>query len=423
MISRTSPHDASGRLKKLAISLNKETAPFSFILEDELKSNISIYKKLVRASGKTLRVATKSLRVPDLFTLISRELSDVQTGFMTFNAEETHFLYGQGFRNFLLAYPCMETGSLAQALTILRQEDAGLWQNSQQPWKKFPGVQFTVSQVEHLDALRAAASHLDFATSQYFKIPIVLDLDMAYRIFGQTFGVRRSGLRNYEDLEPLLEQIQKGPFLLSGILAYEAQIAGLPDWNVFLRFFKKISMRDVLKRRAKLREESLASVDNRNIFFNGGGSGSILESMKDPNIDEITVGSGFLMPHLFDYYENLAELALRPAQYFSLRVTRKPKAKIVVCQSGGFIASGQVGEEKAPRVAFPPDYRQLRNEGFGEVQTPLKGEGDLNIGDLVFCRPAKSGESLDCFTEVLLVDGAAELKRAVTYRGSAKSFR
>lgn len=49
---------------------------------------------------------------------------------------------------------------------------------------------------------------------------------------------------------------------------------------------------------------------------------------------EVTVGSGFYLPHSFNHIEG------EPACGFALRVTRHPEKHIYVCQGGGYISSG-----------------------------------------------------------------------------------
>jgi len=51
--------------------------------------------------------------------------------------------------------------------------------------------------------------------------------------------------------------------------------------------------------------------------------------------------------------------------FIALRVTRQPTDTIVTCQSGGFIASGSVGDDKAPTL-IDDNLKTLKDEGFGE---------------------------------------------------------
>ena len=80
-------------------------------------------------------------------------------------------------------------------------------------------------------------------------------------------------------------------------------------------------------------------------LFNGGGTGSVAWSAEDPALTEVAAGSGFLDSHLFDGFRGLA---LEPAAFFALQVTRRPAPGLVTCQGGGFVASGAAGPDRLP---------------------------------------------------------------------------
>lgn len=104
-----------------------------------------------------------------------------------------------------------------------------------------------------------------------------------------------------------------------------------------------------------------------------------------------------LQASIFDWY---ADNENEPACAFALQCTRScSPGRVVCCQSGGFIASGEIAPERAPQVFVPRGLTPFGAEGFGEVQTPLQvargSEADevkLRPGDPVFFRPPKSGE-------------------------------
>jgi hypothetical protein len=127
-------------------------------------------------------------------------------------------------------------------------------------------------------------------------------------------------------------------------------------------------------------------------MVNGGGTGSLAWATGEAALGEVTVGSGFVGSHLFDYYR---DLAVEPAAYFALQVVRRPAPRIVTCHGGGFIASGEAGPDRLPLPALPEGLALLPREGAGEVQTPLV---------------------------YLLVRGDAIEARAPTYRGLGKTF-
>jgi D-serine deaminase-like pyridoxal phosphate-dependent protein len=173
-----------------------------------------------------------------------------------------------------------------------------------------------------------------------------------------------------------------------------------------------------------LRREIKAELARRGLsipLFNGGGTGSVAWSVQDPTLTEVTAGSGFLDSHLFDHYRGLA---LQPAAFFALQITRRPAPGLITCQGGGFIASGSAGPDRLPIPYLPEGLSLLDLEGAGEVQTPLTVPADLAIelGSPVFFRHAKAGELAEHFQEYLLVRGDEVEGRAMTYRGAGQRF-
>ncbi len=144
-------------------------------------------------------------------------------------------------------------------------------------------------------------------------------------------------------------------------------------------------------------------------------------SATDPTLTEVTVGSGVLGPHLFDYY---ADLDVEPAAYFALQVVRRPDARVVTCHGGGYVASGAAGRDRLPVPALPAGCKLLDFEGAGEVQTPLElAPGvELELGDPVLFRHAKAGELAEHFDRYLLVRGDKVVDEALTWRGLGQCF-
>jgi len=71
----------------------------------------------------------------------------------------------------------------------------------------------------------------------------------------------------------------------------------------------------------------------------------------------------------------------------------------------------------------PRGVKPLGMEGWGEVQTPFETGGTaIGVGDPVICRPAKAGEWLERFSEVLWVKGDQVVGREPTYRGEGQCF-
>lgn len=203
-------------------------------------------------------------------------------------------------------------------------------------------------------------------------------------------------------------------------MGYEAQLAGVADepvasWQApLVKQMKKSSRKKI----SNLRKRVVALV--RNNFstvrlVNGGGSGSIDFTAREEEVTEITIGSAFYFPALFSRYNNLP---LENAVAFALRVTRNPEQGIVVCNGGGYIASGATGTDKNPEPIWPENLSFLKNEGAGEVQTPLQDQDKkLRVGDTVYFKHAKAGELCERFNELHGRRGKEYSGTYTTYRG------
>ncbi|MDD0859486.1 hypothetical protein NHF46_20710 [Arthrobacter alpinus] len=187
---------------------------------------------------------------------------------------------------------------------------------------------------------------------------------MAGRALGH-IGVYRSPVRTGTDAIALALAINgyrhgnTALFRLTGIMAYEAQIAGLQDTphsgnkvadlakSQLLKQIQRQSMAEILHRRANV----VAAV--RNVcdleFVNGGGTGSLELTTGDPSVTELAAGSGLFGPTLFDGY---SRFTTAHAVGFAAPVVRRPAPDMVTVLGGGWIASAPP-ETTAPRGRPP----------------------------------------------------------------------
>jgi len=390
-------NDAYPRYRR---ALAGERLPAALVDVDAVDANIPRLVEPIRAAGKAVRIATKSVRCPDLIDYLVAKTQAI--GLMTYTAQETAMLVERGHRDLVLAYPTLQAADLDAIARANKRATAAL----------------VVDCVEHLAAAEAAAKRAGSA------IPIVIDIDMSYRPLarGPHLGVRRSPLRSPDAVLALAEKI-RAPLRFHGLLGYEAQIAGLGD--AVPSSFATNAVKRAIKRRSEpvvraLRRECVQALRARDLapsIVNGGGTGSVASSAGDESLTDITVGSGFLASGLFDEYKGLT---LAPAAGFALQVTRHPAPEIYTCLGGGYVASG--AGNGAPRAWLPPGISLLGAEGAGEVQTPIHSKTPLALGDPIFLRHAKAGELAEHFDEYLLVRGERIESRAKTYRGLGYCF-
>lgn len=391
-------------------ALGDTPLPAAFVDLDAVDRNLETLLAPLRASGKTLRIASKSLRCTALLRHLLQAGGDHLKGIMCFSATEAAWLVDQGFDDLFVAYP---TGQRSDADALARANASGAT----------AGI--VVDDPAHLDLLGAAAQ--DHKT----VIPVVVEVDTSYRPLGSWVhvGARRSPLRTADAVLSLCEDVAARPDLrLMGVMGYESHIAGAVDDSPFLSAAMNAATR-AMKRRARpavtaLRSQIAVGLKARGIaydLFNGGGTGSASWTAAQPHLTEITAGSGFVDSHLFDYF---AGLSLSPAIGFALQVVRQPDARHVTCHGGGYVASGAPGPDRLPLPWLPAGLSYVGLEGAGEVQTPLvlpKGQA-LGLGDPVFFRHAKAGELAEHFNEYHFLRGPGVVDRVPTYRGQGQCF-
>jgi D-serine deaminase-like pyridoxal phosphate-dependent protein len=360
-----------------------------------------------RAAGLPIRVASKSLRCR---WALDRALADPATrGVMCFTLPEAIWLAELGYDELLVAYPTADRRSL-RALAA----EAALASR----------ITIMVDHTDQLDLIDDVA-----APGAREEVRVCIDLDASLRLMdGRVhLGVRRSPVHEPGQARRLAEAVVGRPgFVLDGLMAYEAQIAGVGDqptaqaWRgPAIRAMQRRSAAELAERRAA----AVAAV--RDVaalrFVNGGGTGSIESTRDEAAVTEVTAGSGYYGPGLFDDYSGFRPT---PAALFALPVVRRPTAGIVTLLGGGYLASGPGDAARLPRPYLPAGLELLASEGAGEVQSPVRGAAAdrLAIGDRVWLRHAKAGELCERFDVLHLVDGEEVVDAVPTYRGEARTF-
>ena len=372
-----------------------------------------------RASGVPLRVASKSLR-------IRRAVTEALTvpgfrGVMAYSLAEALWWARKGQPDVLVAYPSTDEASLTDLLTSAEARAA---------------VVITVDGGEHLslleDRMRRAGVHPSHGGAGLPPVRVCLDVDASWRpLRPLTLGTLRSAVRTPGQARALAERIARTPGLrLSAVLAYEGQVAGLPDdgglRGLAVRAVKAGSLRDLAARRpaivAAVREVARAAGADLD-FVNGGGTGSIESTVAEGSVTEVGAGSGLMAPASFDGFRGLG---IRPASFFVKPVVRRPAPDVVTVAGGGWIASGVPGADRSPTISWPQGLAYSGQEGAGEVQTPLRGANarTLALGDPVFFRHAKAGEPAEHLHAVAVYSGAEDaiVDLWPTYRGEGRMF-
>jgi D-serine deaminase-like pyridoxal phosphate-dependent protein len=382
--------------------------PFAFVDLDALGANARFM--LAEAAGKPIRIASKSVRSVELLRRIL-ELDPGFRGILAYTLPEALWLTAQGFDDIVVAYPTADREALAQLVEAAADDPA----RAPVPMVDAP---------PHLDLIEAAI-HGGAA-----EVRVCLDLDVGWWPGGGSLariGPKRSPVRTPEAARRMASEISERPGTrLAGLMAYEGHIAGVGDRipgrpvrSAAIRWMQAASERDIRRRLPRIvaAVRELAELE----FVNGGGTGSLARTAAGGAVTELTAGSGFYAPALFDNYR---ALDLIPAAFFVLPVVRRPSATVVTTLGGGYLASGAATPDRLPTPYLPEGLHFDRQEGAGEVQTPLRGVGSrrLRIGDRVYLRHAKAGELCERFGSLYLVEGDAIVDEVPTYRGEGKDF-
>ncbi|MFW9877651.1 MAG: alanine racemase [Candidatus Thorarchaeota archaeon] len=367
---------------------------------DAFNQNLEKVGVYLRKAKKKLRLCTKSVRVPELIKKV--EGQDFVNGLFTYNSAEALF-YAEKYqiKDILLGYP---TTSLLDIKELCKAAN-------------IEGVEISVmvDSIYHLDLLEETAKQYNVS------LKILIEVDVADKLFGINVGVLRSPLRKPEEIVKIAHEINKRKHLqYRGIMGYEAQNASIGDTSFFMRWIKKRSRNHVNHWRQNI-IDALNKEGFESEVINGGGSGCFEETAAEPSITEIGIGSLLFKSHIFDEIYSLNDFL--PSLFFVLQVVRKPRKSIVTAFSGGYISSGAV--RAMPLPVKPENLKTIKNEEFGEVQTPFKFNSKkytINMGDPIFCRFGKAGEPLEHFNHINIYSDGALIDNFLTYRGMGNRF-
>src|SRR5688500_17550572 len=145
--------------------------PYAFVDMELLTENGAAIAR--RAQGKSVRIASKSIRI----TAVLRQILGMHSSFkgtMCYSAAEANHLSRHGFDDLLVAYPVWQRPPIE---AVCQQLQAG---------KTIVLMVDSPDHIEHLGAV-AAANHV--------VLPVCLDIDLSMDLPGIHFGVWRSPVK------------------------------------------------------------------------------------------------------------------------------------------------------------------------------------------------------------------------------------
>lgn len=361
-----------------------------------------------RASGKSIRVASKSVRCR---SLLARALEAPGfEGTLSFTLPEALWLSEHGVDDIVVAYPTAHREALRRLAALV----------DERPDLKISLMIDSTEQLDFIDSIIGRRSQ---------PLRLCIDVDASLWLLGGRvrIGAKRSPVHRPEEGVALARAVAARPgYRLVGLMAYEAQIAGVGDAppgnplkGAAVRAMQARSAKEIAARRARVVQavETIAPLE----FVNGGGTGSIETTSSESRVTEVSAGSGLYAPALFSTYRRFSP---RPAALFGVSVVRRPDESTATVLGGGYPASGPAEKSRLPIPYLPAGLKLDPMEGAGEVQTPVTGKtaASLRVGDTVFFRHAKAGELCERFNSLFLIEGDAVVDEVPTYRGEGQSF-
>src|SRR6202042_465208 len=192
--------------------------------------------------GKPIRLASKSVRCR---YLIEQALQlDGFRGILAYTLAEALWLAGCGTSDdIVVAYPTVDRGALARLAG-----DAGM----------ASAIALMVDCAEHLDLIEKAAA----GVANPHPVRVAIDIDAGYVALGGKLraGARRSPVRTPPDAAALARALlARRGLRLAGLMAYEAQIAGVGDnppgrplYAQAIRYMQRKSAAELAERRSAI---------------------------------------------------------------------------------------------------------------------------------------------------------------------------
>lgn len=384
--------------------------PFAFVDLDAMSANGKALS--AQAAPLPIRIASKSIRSTAVLDRVLG-LDERFRGILSFTLPEALHLARHGHEDIFVGYPTADRNALAELAAMAAERP-----------DTHPAL--VVDEPAHLDLIESAAGRGSA------PIRVVIDIDPSWWLANgrlARIGPKRSPIRTPEHAKRFAAEIAERPGTrLVGAMAYEGHIAGVGDVlpgkplrSAAIRTMQSRSLDELRERLpevlAAIREASGSELE----WVNAGGTGSLDRSKELGIATELTAGSGFYAPCLFDGYRSLD---LTPAAFFCLSVVRRPHPGVATTLGGGYIASGAPGRDRLPQPYMPAGLSLDSDEGAGEVQTPLVGAAakKLRVGDRVYMRHAKAGELCERFDSLYLVQGDSVVDQVPTYRGDGLTF-
>ena len=194
-------------------------------------------------------------------------------------------------------------------------------------------------------------------------------------------GLRRGGFPNPEALAGAIDTALANPehLTVSGLMGYEPHLTGLQAE------LNHPAVQDVLKRyRAQVGLLSSRGLNPEKLTLNGAGSHTLKIYEKDQTMNDLSAGSGVVMPTDFDTHHLSAH---RPALFIAAPILKRYDRSPLNPDQRLYYIYG--GKWKA-KMTSPTDVGDTLYESTNQSPIITSGTNTLDVDDYMFFRPTQS---------------------------------
>jgi len=236
---------------------------------------------------------------------------------------------------------------------------------------------------------------------QYYSLARELDIKMQVN-FEVDIGLRRGGFAHPDLLRAVLQtaKIQSDCFRISGLMGYDGHLFGTNAVSLDNTAVHK-TLRSYRAFAEVIRELTPAG---ESLTLNGAGSTTLRLYENDNIINDLSAGSGIVMPSYFDTY-HLAHN--KPAVFIATPILKRYsgdssaiKPDSVTNQNLYYIYGGGWRAQ----VVSPPDGVTSPTGSTNQSSVQAPGGIDLQVDDYIFLRPTQSESVMLQFGDLLVID-------------------
>ncbi len=266
----------------------------------------------------------------------------------------------------------------------------------------------TIDSPRHLEHVAQAAMRMGVV------VPLCIEIDMSVAWDSLKGPGCRSPIRSVDMLLELVHAIDIHPGTrFRGVLTYDNYRNHLAEWlspdggddDLLLTAHKAMRLGE----RRQAMADALRAHGDGDALLNCGGVSTVEFNVGHSAVTEITVGRAL-------YGFGPSDGRVTPAVGYATEIIRQPDHDRYACQLEGAAASVAASRELLPQPYLPLGASLDALQGSGVEQLPIRYEGHLELGGMIFLHPPTTAVVSERFRSLQLIQDGVIVETADTYR-------